>query len=54
MGDKTGFPRDSHNYACNHPIKYYSEIILTKLVTYYSQDYADIIGAGLFATHFTY
>ena len=33
------------NYACEHPI--IPGIILSKMFTYYSQNYAGIIGAGL-------
>ena len=48
-------PLTSTDYFCEHPIilklclepSYHSGIILTKLVTYYSEDYAGIIGAGL-------
>ena len=32
-------------------IIYYSEIILSKMFTYYSQNYAGIIGAGLITMH---
>ena len=48
-------PLTSTDYSRERPIilnlclepSYYSGIILTKLVTYYSEDYAGIIGAGL-------